>query len=66
MGKPPLLFITEGIIPHPVTMGQITLMVILIEFGSLATGNKGGLPMVGKGSGFQVIGNTALKGQGLV
>ena len=46
-------------------MGQITLTVILIEFGSLATGNKGGLPMVGKGPGFQVIGNTALDNQGL-
>ena len=61
-GWRPLRFITEGIIPHPVTMGQITLTVILIEPGSLATGKIGGLPMVGKGPGFQVIGNTALKG----
>jgi hypothetical protein len=61
-GWRPLLFITEGITHHPVTMDQVTITIILIEFGSLATGNRDGHPMVGKGSGFQAIGNTALKG----
>ena len=67
-----LRFITEGTILHPatilhpVTMGQIIITAILIENGSRVTGRRGGLPMVGKGSGIQAIGNTALDRQGLV
>jgi hypothetical protein len=34
-----------------------------IELGFLDTGKRGGLPMVGKESGFQVIGTTALNDQ---
>ena len=54
-GLHPLLFIIGGtflplaIIP-PIIMN-------LIEFGSLATGERAGRPMGGKESGFQVIGN---------
>jgi hypothetical protein len=44
-------------------MDKIIITMTLIEFGSLATGRIGGLPMVGKGPGFQAIGNTALDGQ---
>jgi hypothetical protein len=44
-------------------MDQIIITMILIESGSQATGRIDGLPMVGKGSGFQAIGNTALNGQ---
>jgi hypothetical protein len=58
-----LRFITEGTTHHPVTMDQIIITMILIESGSQATGRIDGLPMVGKGSGFQAIGNTALNGQ---
>ena len=61
---PPLLSITEGTILHPATMDQIIITVILIEFGSRATGRRGGLPMVGKGPGFQAIGDMAPNGQG--
>jgi hypothetical protein len=68
-----LRFITEGTTHHPVTMDQIIITMILIEItmiliesGSQATGRIDGLPMVGKGSGFQAIGNTALDSQGLV
>jgi hypothetical protein len=54
-GRGLLLFITEGTIQPPI----ITLRIItsLIEFGSRVTGKIGGLPMGGKGSGFQAIGN---------
>ena len=55
-----LQFITEGTTHHPVTMDQIIITMILIESGSQVTGRTDGLPMVGKGSGFQAIGNTAL------
>ena len=48
---------------HPVTMDQITIITVLIEPGSRATGSKVGPPMVGKESGFQGIGSTALNGQ---
>lgn len=58
-----LRFITEGTTHHPVTMDQIIITMILIESGSQATGRIDGLPMVGKGSGFQAIGNTAPNGQ---
>jgi hypothetical protein len=58
-----LRFITEGTTHHPVTMDQIIITMILIESGSQATGRTDGLPMVGKGSGFQAIGNTALNEQ---
>ena len=61
-----LRFITEGTTHHPVTMDQIIITMILIESGSQATGRIDGLPMVGRGSGFQAIGNTALDSQGLV
>jgi hypothetical protein len=61
-----LRFISEGTTHHPVIMDQIIITMILIEPGSLATGKIGGLPMVGKGPGFKVIGNTALDSQGLV
>jgi hypothetical protein len=47
-------------------MDQIIITMILIESGSQATGRTDGLPMVGKGSGFQAIGNTARDSQGLV
>jgi len=46
-------------------MDQIIITMILIEPGSQATGKIGGPPMVGKGSGFQAIGDMALNGQGL-
>jgi len=57
-----LRFITEGTIHHPVTMDQIIITMALVDIGFLATGRVDGLPMVGKGSGFQAIGNTALNG----
>ena len=60
VAPPPVYF--RGTTHHPVIMDQIIITMILIEPGSLATGKIGGLPMVGKGPGFQVIGNTALKG----
>ena len=60
-----LRYITEGITHHPVTMDQIIITIIPIEPGSQATGKIGGPPMVGKGSGFQAIGNMALNNQGL-
>jgi len=44
-------------------MDQIIITMILIGPGSQATGKIGGPLMVGKGSGFQAIGNTALNGQ---
>jgi hypothetical protein len=44
-------------------MDQVIITMILIESGSQATGRIDGLPMVGKGSGFQAIGNTALNEQ---
>jgi len=60
-GLHPLLFIIGGTIPPLVITlpPVITLAIImnLIEFGSLATGKRGGRPMGGKESGFQVIGN---------
>jgi hypothetical protein len=46
-----------------ITMILIEITMILIESGSQATGRIDGLPMVGKGSGFQAIGNTAPNGQ---
>ena len=54
-----LLFITEGTIRPPI----ITLPIImsLIEYGFRVTGKIGGLPMGGRGSGFQAIGNIADK-----
>jgi hypothetical protein len=52
----PLLSFSVGTIHHPVTMDQVITM-ILTEPGSRATGIKGGLPMVGKESGFRVIGD---------
>jgi hypothetical protein len=61
-----LRFISEGTTHHPVTLDQIIITENLIEIGSQATGRIGGPPMVGKGSGFQAIGNTALDNQGLV
>ena len=61
VAPPPVYY--RGYYPRPVTMDQIIITMILIESGSLATGRIGGLPMVGKGSGFQAIGNTALNGQ---
>jgi hypothetical protein len=54
-----LRFISEGTTHHPVTMDRIIIIMILIEPGSQATGKIGGPPMVGKGSGFQAIGNMA-------
>jgi len=59
-----LLFITEGIIRRPVTMGQIIIMVRLVS-GSRATGKTDGLLRVGKGSGFQVTGNIVDKRKGV-
>lgn len=54
-GSPPLLFIIGGtILPLVITL---PIIMNLIEFGSLATGERGGRPMGGKESGFQVIGN---------
>jgi hypothetical protein len=40
-------------------MDRVIITASLIENGSLGTGRRGGLPMVGKGSGFQAIGNMA-------
>ena len=60
-GSRPRLFITEGIIPHRIIMGQI-IIATHIENGSRATGRIDGPPMVGKGPGFQAIGNTAHNG----
>jgi hypothetical protein len=56
-GWVPLLSIIEGTILHLVTMDRVIITITLIEFGSRATGKRDGLPMVGKGPGFQVIGN---------
>jgi hypothetical protein len=61
-----LRFITEGTIHHPVTMDQIIITTNLTENGSRATGRVDGLPMVGKGSGFQDIGDKGLNGYRLV
>jgi len=55
-GWVPLASIIEDIIPHPVTTGQI-IITVRLESGSRATGKRDGLPMAGKGPGFQVIGN---------
>ena len=54
---------TEGTIRPPI----ITLPIImsLIEYGFRVTGKIGGLPMGGRGSGFQAIGNIADKRKGL-
>jgi hypothetical protein len=66
-----LRFITEGTILHPatilhpVTMDQIIITENLIEIGSRGTGRRYGLLMVGRGSGFQAIGNRAPGRQGL-
>jgi len=60
-----LRFITEGTTHHPVTMDQIIITMILIESGFQATGRIGGLPMVGRGAGFQAIGDRAPGRQGL-
>jgi len=61
----PLLSIIVATMLHPVTTDQITIITIPIEPGSQATGSRGGLPMVGRESGFRVIGSTALNGQKL-
>ena len=61
-GLHPLQPITGGITRHPVTMGQIIITTLLIANGSQATGRIDGPPMVGKGPGFQAIGNTAHNG----
>ena len=62
--RPHLSFIA-GTILHPVTMDRVIITMILIASGSLAAGNKDGPPMVGKESGFRVIGSTAPKGREL-
>jgi hypothetical protein len=61
-GSHPRVSIIKGIIPHPVTMGQIIITTPLIENGFQATGRIDGPPMVGKGPGFQAISNTAHNG----
>ena len=63
-GQGLLLFITEGIIHRPFTMGQVIIQAIImvrLAFGSPATGQIDGLPMVGKGLGSRGIGNIADK-----
>lgn len=61
----PLLSFSVGTILHPVTMDQVIITMIHTERGSRVTGSRGGLPMVGKESGFQAIGNMAPEGREL-
>jgi hypothetical protein len=62
----PLLSIIEGTILHPVTMDRVIIIMSPIELGFLVTGKRGGLPMVGRESGFQAIGSTALDAEKIV
>jgi len=57
------LLIIEGIIPRRLTTVQV--IMIHIESGSQGTGKAGGLPRVGKGSGFGVTGDIGHKRKGL-
>jgi hypothetical protein len=47
-------------------MDQIIITMNLIEHGSRIIGRRGGLLMVGKESGFQVISGTDLDGQKII
>jgi hypothetical protein len=47
-------------------MDRVIIIMSPIELGFLVTGKRGGLPMVGRESGFQAIGSTALNAEKIV